>query len=132
MKPLFWVAMAAILTTTAVTGCRSNRSGGLGAAIERSQRLSDTSEFDSTEATVRIENTKFPDMVIYAISEGGMRTRIGMANGNNTTVLKIPKTLIQHGAELQFLLRPIGGDKQELSDKIYVVPGDEVVLTLTP
>jgi len=131
MKPLIWIVVLAATVSGALTACQSSQ-GGLASAIERSQRVTDTSGLDSSDASVRIENTRFADMVVYVISEGGMRLRIGMANGNNDTVLRIPPTVVMSGADLRFVLRPIGGGNEEVSDKIFVVPGDEVVLTLTP
>jgi hypothetical protein len=131
MRPFVWILAFAVFVSAAIAGCRSS-GGGLAAAIERSERLADTSSIDTSEATVRVENTRFADLVVYIITEGGMRIRIGTAQGNNTTVLVIPKTFIMHGADLRFFLDPIGGGKEELSDKIYVLPGDEVILTLTP
>lgn len=109
--------------------CRSS-TNSLGAAVERSARLDDTSAYDSTEATVRIENNQFPDMVVYVLTEGGLRQRIGTAVGNTTTVLKIPDFILNTSNDLRFILRPIGGGRERQSDRIWVARGDEVVLTL--
>lgn len=130
-RHFFWIFALTLSSVVLLSACQS-RGNGLAAAIERSQRLSDTSGYDSTEATVRIENSRFPDLVVYVLTEGGMRMRVGMANGNTTTVLKIPESVMMTGSELRFALRPIGGGRETTSDKIYVSPGDEVVLTLLP
>lgn len=128
-----WVRVVTIagLTAAIVTAgaCRSS-SNSLGAAVERSARLDDTAAYDSTEATVRIENNKFPDMVVYAVTDGGLRQRIGTAVGNTTTVLKIPDFILNSSSDMRFVLRPIGGGRERQSDRIWVSRGDEVVLTL--
>lgn len=130
MRRIILICTVVMLSTVGLLACRSG--GSLEAAIDRTARLSDTSGIDTTEATVRIENNKFQDLVVYVITSGGMKQRIGMANGNTTTVLKIPDYVLVGSGELRFSLRPIGGGREETSDRIWVAGGDEVVLTLLP
>jgi len=133
MKPVVAILAFAAVTALTAAGCRSTGGNGLAAAVSRSaSAATDTSGIDTADATVRIENTKFADMTVYVLSEGGMRLRVGLANGNNTSILVIPRTAVLSGADIRFLLHPIGGGRDELTDKIYVQPGDEVVLTLMP
>lgn len=124
------VSLAGLAVAVLTAGACRSSSNSLGAAVERSARLNDTSAYDSTEATVRVENNKFPDMVVYVLTDGGLRQRIGTAVGNTTTILKIPDFILNSSSDMRFILRPIGGGRERQSDRIWVSRGDEVVLTL--
>jgi hypothetical protein len=129
------IPVAVVLTIGAwALGCRSG--SNLEAAVKHSQQMASVADSvarDSLRATVRVENNGFPDVVVYVIPEGGVRRRMGTAVGHTTTVLTIPQTVIfSGGSQLQFLVDPIGGSGEALSDKIYVLPGDEVTLTIPP
>ncbi|HKT58604.1 MAG TPA: hypothetical protein VJQ46_01055 [Gemmatimonadales bacterium] len=80
-------------------------------------------------ASVRVENRDFLDMTIYVI-DGSQRVRLGVANGNKTTELRIPQYLVRGPAHLKFLCDPIGGRRSPVSDEITVEPGDVVTLTI--
>jgi hypothetical protein len=80
---------------------------------------------------VRIENDNTSDMKVYLI-RGGQRVRIGTANALGVTTLKLPPTVINGITELRFLLVPIGGNRAEVSEKITVNPGEEIVLRILP
>jgi hypothetical protein len=127
-------AIAFLAAGTLGLGCRSG--SNLEAAVKHSQEmasLADSIARDSLRTTVRVENNSFPDVDVYVVPEGGVRRRVGTAVGHTTTVLTLPKTVIfSGGSQLQFLVDPIGGGRESLSDKIYVLPGDEVTLTIPP
>lgn len=81
--------------------------------------------------TVRIENQGFSDMVIYLL-RGSARIRLGIANGNGTTTLRIPPQFVFGVTTLQFLADPVGGNRTPVSNEIQVSPGDQVRLTIPP
>lgn len=82
------------------------------------------------DTTVSVENHDFFDMTIYVLRTG-TRTRIGLAPGHSTTVLKIPDYLVNAGDELQFLCDPIGVARTPISQRISVWPGDQIVLIVS-
>ncbi len=81
--------------------------------------------------TVRVENQGFSDMVIYLL-RGSARIRLGTANGNGTTTLRIPPQFVFGVTSLQFLADPVGGNRTPVSDEIQVSPGDQVRLIIPP
>jgi hypothetical protein len=78
---------------------------------------------------VEVHNRGYADMTVYIV-EGGSRIRLGLANGNSTVKLAIPASIVGGGRELQFLADPIGSQRTSVSDRIMVLPGDTVVLTI--
>ncbi len=78
---------------------------------------------------MQIQNRGTSDMTIY-ILEGSARIRLGTANGNSTAKLAIPHSIVGGGRELQFLADPIGSRRTTVSERIFVRPGDTVVLTI--
>jgi hypothetical protein len=81
------------------------------------------------ETTVSVQNQDFLDMDVYVVRVT-QRIRLGTAPGHNTTVLKIPESLVIPGVELQFLCDPIGGNRAPVSERITVFPGDQLVLII--
>lgn len=84
-----------------------------------------------TAATLRVENRSFADMVIYLVSSGGMRQRLGMVTGNSTARFTLPGTATSFG-NVRFLADPIGSRRTPISEEIAVHGGDEVVLEIPP
>jgi hypothetical protein len=82
-------------------------------------------------AVLQVENQRFTDMVIYAVS-GGQRVRLGMATGNSTKSFTIPNYLVRGAGPLRFLADPIGGNRTPVSEEMTVQPGDIVSLTIPP
>ena len=78
---------------------------------------------------VSIENREFVDMNVYAL-RSGQRFRLGIASGHSTTVLGIPDYLVKAGDELQFVCDPIGAVREQLSERMTVYPGDQLVLII--
>lgn len=81
--------------------------------------------------TVRVENQGFADMTMYLL-RGGARIRLGIANGNSTTTLRIPSQFVFGVTSLQFLADPVGGTRTPVSNEIQVSPGDQVRLIIPP
>jgi len=81
--------------------------------------------------TVRVQNQGFLDATVY-VYRGGSRTRLGAVTGNSTAVFTIPKVLVQPATQLRFLIAPIGGQRQPISEEVTVSPGDQVGLVIPP
>lgn len=112
------LALALVGASVSASGCGGARQGG--------PRGTD-------EATMlQVDNQSFLDMNIYLVTTGGARIRMGTANGNSTTTLRIPPTHIFGGTELRFLADPIGSNQTPISQGITVFPGDTVRLIIPP
>ena len=84
-----------------------------------------------TTATLTVQNNQFNDRVIYVVV-GGARQRLGIARGEGTTQMTIPRTWLTGPQPLRFLAVPIGGMGAERSQQITVYPGDDVEMVLDP
>lgn len=82
---------------------------------------------DATSSTtrVRVDNQNLKDMTIYAY-QGSHRVRIGRVNGNSTSDLALPSSVVRNVVELRFFAQPFGGGRGFLSELIPVQPGDLV------
>jgi hypothetical protein len=98
-------------------------------ACRTASRANDADERQS-KTMVSVENREFVDMSVYVLRDG-QRLRLGIASGHSTTVLRIPDYLVKAGNELQFLCDPIGAAREVVSDRMTVLPGDQVVLTIS-
>jgi hypothetical protein len=84
-------------------------------------------------AVVKVENQSIRDMRIYVRpGAGGSRFRLGTANGLETTMLKIPKSMVTGVTELVFEINPLGGGGSSFSEKITASPGEEILLRIAP
>jgi hypothetical protein len=83
------------------------------------------------ETTLKVQNDAFSDMTIYLI-RGMESIRLGTANGNRTTILKIPSSVIFGTTSLRFQARPIAGTRQPVTEEIGVSAGDEVTMIIPP
>jgi hypothetical protein len=84
-------------------------------------------------AIVQVENDNIRDMRIYVRPHGGaQRFRLGTANGMETTVLKIPRTMTTGVTELVFEISPIAGGGSAFSQKITVNQGEAIELRIPP
>lgn len=83
------------------------------------------------ETMLRVENQDFLDMNVYVV-RSGQRIRLGSAPGLSTRVLSIPASLVGGGAELRFLVDPVGSNRTPISQEIFVQPGDVVDLIIPP
>lgn len=87
---------------------------------------------DRSPATVEVENRNFLDMTVYVV-DGGVRQRLGVAQGNSVTALAIPERLLRgRAAPLRFFCDPIGGEGLPVTEEIMVGPGDTVRLLIPP
>lgn len=81
--------------------------------------------------TIDIQNQDFNDMTVYVLVNG-QRTRLGIAPGNKTTVLTIPRYLLAGNSYLRFVCDPIAGNRTPVTEEINVSPGDQLVLVINP
>lgn len=80
---------------------------------------------------LRVENQAFLDMTIY-VFRSSQRIRLGVASGNSTTRMTIPRNLVFGATPLRFQADPIGASRTPVTQEITVSPGDEVTLTIPP
>lgn len=112
------LAVAVVAPSVSLSACGGARQGG---------------PRGSEPATMlQVENQSFLDMTIYLITSGGARIRLGTANGNSTTTMRIPATYVFGGSEMRFLADPIGSNRTPISQGITVFPGDNVRLIIPP
>lgn len=81
--------------------------------------------------TVDVQNQSFNDMTVHVLVNG-QRVRLGVAPGNKTTVLTIPRYLLAGNSYLRFVCDPIAGDRTPVTEEINVSPGDQLVLVINP
>lgn len=87
---------------------------------------------EASRTTVQVDNRGYVDMNIFALEGGAVRRRLGIASAARTTTLVIPSSLVGIGRDVQFVADPIGGTRQSVSQRIFVRPGEQVVLMITP
>lgn len=97
----------------------------------RSGGASPKAEDANATTTIDIENHDFNDMTVYVLVNGA-RTRLGIAPGLKTTVLTIPRYLINGTTYLRFFADPIGGTRTPVSEEIDVSTGDALVMVINP
>ncbi|MFL5568924.1 MAG: hypothetical protein ACJ77T_05270 [Gemmatimonadaceae bacterium] len=112
---------AILLTLSLAAGAAACSSLGRGTAASD----------QSGPTVVQVDNQGFLDMTVYA-ARSAQRIRLGIANGNNKTNLKVPPGLVSGLTSLRFVADPIGGNRASVSQEITVAPGDTVVLTIPP
>ena len=118
------VLIIAVLATMAAAACATRQ-------VERTAG-GEVALADTTASTMVVDNQGFFDMTIYVLEGGSVRRRLGTATGSSKTRITIPRTLVGSGRDLQFLADPIGGRRNSVSQRIFVRPGDQVVLTILP
>ncbi len=106
-----------VLTLIALAACSPRRPG----SIPRPEPTS-----------LQVDNRAFMDMTVYVIEGVGARRRLGLATGAATTTFTIPPSMVGNGRELTFLVDPIGSNRTAQSNRMYVTPGERVVLTIPP
>jgi hypothetical protein len=79
----------------------------------------------NSQTKVRVENQNLADVTIYAYN-GPQRIRLGRANGNATTDIVIPSSVVSGATQLRFYAEPLGNQRGYLSEPIPVQPGDLV------
>lgn len=81
------------------------------------------------ETALRVENQAYLDMNVYVV-RSGQRIRLGTVPGNTTRVFMLAPYLVGPGAQLGFLVDPVGSSRTALSEDIYVNPGDVIELVI--
>ena len=74
--------------------------------------------------TVRVVNNNWADMRIYAIVEGRRPIRLGTVTSFSTEILKIRRSAISSGGDVELVAVAIGSRSALYSDQVVVVPGD--------
>ncbi|MEO8879760.1 MAG: hypothetical protein ABI446_05140 [Gemmatimonadaceae bacterium] len=110
------ISIGLLLAIASATACRS---AGASAA----------SGNERTTTTIDIQNNDFNDMTIYAVTNG-QRVRLGIAPGNKTTVLTIPRYILNGTTYLRFLANPLAGNRSPVSEEIDVSTGDQLVMII--
>jgi len=78
---------------------------------------------------VEIENHHTLDLVIL-VSRSGKEQRVGMATAARTTFLRLPVRLLGPGNELRLVAHALGAGRRLTSDRMTVMPGQQVVWTI--
>lgn len=112
------IGLCLVFAIAASLGCRSG-----GAPGKTDSGLATT--------TIDVQNQDFNDMTVYVLVNG-QRTRLGIAPGNRTTVLTIPRYLIVGNSYLRFVANPIAGNRTPVTEEIDVSPGDQLVMVINP
>ena len=81
--------------------------------------------------TIDIQHEDFNDMTVYVLVNG-QRFRLGIAPGNKTTVLTIPRYLVPGTTTLRFVADAIGGHRTPVTEEIDVTPGDQLAMIINP
>ncbi len=75
--------------------------------------------------TIRVVNQNWHDMRIYAIVDG-LSVRLGTVTGFTTRTLKIRRSLIGFGADLELVAFGLGNRSAIYSGHVVVSPGDQL------
>ncbi|HEX5580968.1 MAG TPA: hypothetical protein VFX39_05270 [Gemmatimonadaceae bacterium] len=113
-------AAALSLLPVAATGCASS-----------GQKADTEGRPEAEPTTLLVENRSFLDQNVYVL-RGSQRIRLGTVTGSRTQRFTIPANLIFGVSSLRFLVDPIGGNRQPVTEEINVSPGDEVQLVIPP
>lgn len=83
----------------------------------------------SGEVAVRVINHNFSDMVVN-LEENGRRYRLGLANGENTTLFSVPWRRVANNGTVRLLADPVGASTVIRTELLSVWPGALVVWTI--
>lgn len=78
---------------------------------------------------VEIENHHTLDLVIL-VTRSGKEQRVGMATAARRTFLQLPAHLLGPGNELRLVAHALGAGRRLTSDRMTVMPGQQVVWTI--
>jgi hypothetical protein len=81
------------------------------------------------EVAVRVINHNFSDMVVN-LEENGRRYRLGLANGENTTLFSVPWRRVANNGTVRLLADPVGASTVIRTELLSVWPGALVVWTI--
>jgi len=94
-------------------------------------RSDTTKSADTSKTTVEVRNQAFLDAVVYVVRDG-FPQRLGIATGNSTAKFYLPSYLTAGLNSFKFIIHPIGGRRNSVSDEILISRGDLVELTIPP
>jgi hypothetical protein len=93
---------------------------------------SDTTEpADTLKTTVEVRNQAFLDAVVYVVRDG-FPQRLGVATGNSAAKFVLPSYLTRGLNSFKFIIHPIGGRHNAVTDEILISRGDAIELTIPP
>lgn len=78
---------------------------------------------------IEIQNRHTLDLTIY-VTRSGKAQRVGMAIAARSTHLRIPVRLLSPGNELVLMAHAIGAARRLQSERMVVMPGQQVVWTI--
>ena len=90
-----------------------------------------TKSVDTLKTTVEVRNQAFLDAVVYVVRDG-FPQRLGVATGNTTAKFVLPSYLTRGLNSFTFIIHPIGGRRNSVTDEILISQGDAIELTITP
>lgn len=93
--------------------------------------VSATSKAAPSKTYLEVDNSAFLDADVFAL-QGYRRVRLGTVTGLTTQKLEIPRYLVDPGLPLRFIIDPIGGRRNSVSDELVVYQGDTVSLFVPP
>ena len=90
-----------------------------------------TKSVDTSKTTVEVRNQAFLDAIVYVVRDG-FPQRLGIATGNTTAKFDLPASLTRGLNSFKFIIHPIGGRRNSVTDEILVSRGDVIELTIPP
>ncbi len=85
---------------------------------------------DRPHAVVRVTNYSMYDMDIYIVRQAASLVRIGSVTSQGTADMIISPSLVAGPTSVRFVARPYPRRGAEVSQTIYVTPGDTVKMTI--
>ena len=122
------LALGAALTTAAPV---LQAQSGINAQVATTDSAAHASKKSPDKTFLEVDNTAYLDANVYAL-QGYRRVRLGTVNGLSKQTLEIPRTLVDPGLPLRFIIDPIGGRRNSVSDELVVYQGDTVSLYVSP
>lgn len=77
------------------------------------------------EATVKVANQNWSDMVIYVV-RSGQRIRLGEVTSMTARTFRMPRTILGSAGSVSLVADPIGSMHEHVTDRIHVAPGQEI------
>jgi hypothetical protein len=108
----------AIMACALILGCASTRQGS-------------ASRTHPGDVHLVVTNEGWADQVVY-LYHLGQRFRIGIISGMSTAALRIPASLVPPDNTVQFLVHPIAGSEDQLTETVALGEDVHPVLTINP
>jgi hypothetical protein len=84
----------------------------------------------NNKIVVQVRNDAFYDANVYMIRSSSERIRLGIANGNSTTNLTVPRSAFTSIDDVRFLITWIGRSGHDTSESILAQAGDTIGLQI--